>query len=141
MKVYRIFDIAMACDFVVPGLAELQQQDYDWHLSLAVDVFGTSAVELSNGCAVAFTGHSGQGKSTLATAFFSAGHRLVTDDCHLLEKRAGALYAMSPYPSLRLWPDSARALAGKKMQTFPNFPKWRTTATSNNCSWKRVTLV
>jgi hypothetical protein len=73
-------------------------------------VVHASAVELPNGRAVAFTGPSGQGKSTLATAFFQAGHSLLSDDCLLLENRGGVVHAMASYPSLRLWPDSAQAM-------------------------------
>ena len=73
-------------------------------------VLHASAVELSDGRAVAFTGVSGQGKSTLATAFFSAGYRLLSDDCVLLENQGGKVYAMASYPSLRLWTDSAQAV-------------------------------
>lgn len=69
-----------------------------------------SAVELADGQAIAFTGVSGRGKSTLATAFFRAGYRLLSDDCLLLEKRDGTMYAMASYASLRLWADSAQAV-------------------------------
>ena len=73
-------------------------------------VLHASAVELSDGQAVAFTGVSGQGKSTLATAFFSAGSRLLSDDCLLLENHEGTVYVMASYPSLRLWADSEQAV-------------------------------
>ena len=76
-------------------------------------VIHASAVEISEGHAVAFTGVSGQGKSTLATAFLSAGYGLLSDDCLLLENRDGAVYAMASYPSLRLWPDSADAVVNE----------------------------
>ncbi len=42
-------------------------------------VLHASAVEVDGG-ALAFVGHSGQGKTTLATLFCAAGHPLVTDD-------------------------------------------------------------
>ena len=74
-------------------------------------VMHASAVELTDGRTVAFTGPSGRGKSTLASAFYQAGHRLLTDDCLLLENRAGVVSAVPAYPSLRLWPDSASELA------------------------------
>lgn len=73
-------------------------------------VLHASAVELAGGRAVAFTGPSGVGKSTLASAFLAAGDGLITDDCLLLENRSGAVQALPSYPSLRLWPDSARVL-------------------------------
>ena len=74
-------------------------------------VLHASAIEMIDGHAVAFTGVSGQGKSTLASAFVNAGYGLLSDDCLLLEKRDGEVYAMSSYPSLRLWSDSTRAVA------------------------------
>jgi hypothetical protein len=73
-------------------------------------VMHASAVELKDGRTVAFTGPSGRGKSTLASAFFQAGHRLLSDDCLLLESRGGVVSAVPAYPSLRLWPDSASEL-------------------------------
>jgi len=73
-------------------------------------VMHASAVVLKNGTAVAFTAPSGRGKSTLASAFFQDGHRLVTDDCLLLECRDNRVWAIPAYPSLRLWQDSAAAL-------------------------------
>jgi hypothetical protein len=74
-------------------------------------VMHASAVELTDGRTVAFTGPSGWGKSTLASAFYQSGHRLLTDDCLLLENRAGVVSVVPAYPSLRLWPDSASELA------------------------------
>lgn len=74
-------------------------------------VMHASAVELTDGRTVAFTGPSGWGKSTLASAFYQAGHRLLTDDCLLLENRGGMVSAVPAYSSLRLWPDSASELA------------------------------
>lgn len=73
-------------------------------------VLHASAVGLPGGDAIAFTGRSGCGKSTLASAFYRAGHRLLSDDCLLLEWRNGKLLALAPYRSLRLWPDTADAL-------------------------------
>lgn len=73
-------------------------------------VLHASAVELADDQAVAFTGISGKGKSTLASAFFSAGHGLLSDDCLLLENQGGTVCAMASYPSLRLWADSAQAV-------------------------------
>lgn len=73
-------------------------------------VLHASAVQLQGDVAVAFTGVSGKGKSTLATAFFSAGHGLLSDDCLLLENHGGRVNVMASYPSLRLWADSAQAV-------------------------------
>ena len=73
-------------------------------------VVHASAIALADGQAIAFTGVSGRGKSTLAAAFFRAGYRLLSDDCLLLEKRAGTVYAVPAYPTVRLWADSAEHL-------------------------------
>jgi hypothetical protein len=88
-------------------------------LSVTGVVLHASAVVLCDGQAVAFTGESGQGKSTLATAFFSDGYQLLSDDCLLLENRGGVVFAMASYASLRLWSDSAQAVveAGKLKDT------------------------
>lgn len=74
-------------------------------------VLHASAVELDDGHAVAFTGPSGQGKSTLASAFVNDGCGLLSDDCLLLENRDGEVYVMASYASLRLWSDSTEAVA------------------------------
>jgi len=74
-------------------------------------VIHASAVQLDDGRVIAFTGPSGRGKSTLATAFHRAGHRVLADDCLLLELRGEKVCAYSAYPSLRLWSDSYSALA------------------------------
>lgn len=73
-------------------------------------VLHASAVGLPGGDAIAFAGRSGCGKSTLASAYFRAGHRLLSDDCLLLERRDGRLLALAPYPSMRLWPDAVDAV-------------------------------
>jgi ABC-type iron transport system FetAB ATPase subunit len=73
-------------------------------------VVHASAVTLPDGGAIAFTGVSGRGKSTLAAAFYRAGYRLLSDDCLLLENRAGTVYAVPAYPTMRLWADSAEQL-------------------------------
>lgn len=73
-------------------------------------VLHASAVGLPNGGVIAFTGDSGRGKSTLASAFYCAGYRLLSDDCLLLEKRGDSIFAVPAYPSMRLWPDSADTL-------------------------------
>ena len=73
-------------------------------------VVHASAVELDTGQVVAFTGPSGRGKSTLAGAFFRAGHTVYSDDCLLLDVRADGVHATPAYPSLRLWPDAAGKL-------------------------------
>jgi len=73
-------------------------------------VVHASSVVLEDGQAIAFTGPSGRGKSTLASAFSREGFQVVSDDCLMLESEGGAVQAFSSYPSLRLWPDSSETL-------------------------------
>ena len=102
-----------------------------------------SAVALpdANGteAAVAFLGHSGQGKSTMAAAMHAAGARFLADDVIAVPTLAAPtlavpasaatpvqLTAISPdapliypsYPQMRLWPQSVEAL-GENAQALP----------------------
>jgi hypothetical protein len=79
-------------------------------------VLHASAVALADGSAVAFSGVSGRGKSTLASAFFRAGYRVLSDDCLLLDPRDGAVMAVAAYTSMRLWSDSADSLFTRAQQ-------------------------
>jgi hypothetical protein len=67
-----------------------------------------AAVEIDGGV-VLLSGESGAGKSTLASAFWRAGHRVLTDDLALLDmsQEYGALVRPG-ISRIRLWPDSAR---------------------------------
>lgn len=67
---------------------------------------------LVDGHAMAILGHSGTGKSTLATYLASNGLPLVTDDCLVLrwDDGAGHWLAEPGYRSVRLWSDSSEAL-------------------------------
>ena len=61
--------------------------------------------------AVAFLGRSGWGKSTLAALLHRHGLTALCDDCILLERQDGAVFAIPSYPGLRLYEDSiAQAL-------------------------------
>ena len=76
-------------------------------------VIHASAIALADGRALAFTGPSGRGKSTLALAMQKAGFRLLSDDCLLLERRESSVMAIPAYASVRLWPDSLEAMLGQ----------------------------
>ena len=65
-----------------------------------------SAVRFGSASAV-FLGRSGAGKSTLAAAFVRAGHRLLTDDVVVLERRNGKVILRPGPPRLRLYPTSS----------------------------------
>ena len=84
-------------------------------------VFHGSAVEVPGG-AVAFLGVSGRGKSTLAAAFASAGHRFLTDDGLHLERADGDYAVIPSHPSIRLWSDSREALLPEGATTMPPLP-------------------
>jgi len=55
---------------------------------------------------VAFLGHSGWGKSTLAALFHQRGYPALCDDCTILEANADCTTATPSYPGLRLFADS-----------------------------------
>jgi hypothetical protein len=69
-----------------------------------------SAVEVG-ATAIAFLGHSGRGKSTLAASFATHGMRFITDDGLLLRESETGGYLIQPsHPSIRLWDDSRQAV-------------------------------
>lgn len=75
-----------------------------------VHVFHGSAVEF-RGRAVGFVGHSGQGKSTLATLFCSEGASAITDDVLVID-RGDVVTVRKGSPELRLRP-GARDLVSR----------------------------
>lgn len=57
-----------------------------------------------DGHAVAFMGHSGAGKSTMAAWFLDRGHRILADDvCVVVPDETGVPLAYPGIPRLRLW--------------------------------------
>ena len=66
-----------------------------------------------DGRAVAFCGSGGAGKSTIAAAFATAGHAVLTDDLLALRDVAGETMAYPASDHLRVWDDSARMLVGE----------------------------
>lgn len=69
-----------------------------------LEVFHASAVVIG-GQAVAFTGPSGIGKSTLATGLLLAGARFFSDDVLALEARGQRMIAHAGIGVARLWPE------------------------------------
>lgn len=67
-------------------------------------VLHCSLVEM-NGYAVGFIGHSGNGKSSLATAMYEHGHKLISDDLAVIDQIDGQYVVYSGFPQLKLWPD------------------------------------
>ena len=72
--------------------------------------FHASVVTVTGG-AVAFLGETGMGKSTLAASFALSDATFLTDDALLVEETGGTCMALPSHASLRLWEDSAKALA------------------------------
>ncbi len=72
-------------------------------------VLHADTVDVGGG-AVAFTGESGRGKSTMAAAFWRAGHGLVTEDVSAVRATGGAYEVLAGYPMLKLDAAAADAL-------------------------------
>jgi hypothetical protein len=72
-------------------------------------VLHASAVSM-NGRAVAFTGPSGRGKSTLVAALARAGYPLIADDLTVIDCSGPTPVVKPGFPRVKLWPDSAEAL-------------------------------
>jgi hypothetical protein len=68
-----------------------------------------NAIEVG-GKAIAFSGHSGAGKSTIAAWFHDRGHRILTDDvCVIGFDADGGAVAYPGIPRLRLWREALEA--------------------------------
>jgi len=72
-------------------------------------VFHASAVRVGDR-AIAFTGETGSGKSTLVASFRIAGYPLLSDDSLVVTPGNGAALALPTYQSLRLWPETISAI-------------------------------
>lgn len=72
-------------------------------------VLHASAVSIDSR-AVAFTGPSGRGKSTLVAALARAGYPLITDDMTVIDFSGETPIIKPGFPRVKLWPDSAEAL-------------------------------
>jgi len=80
-------------------------------LSLDSVVLHASSVAIDEGFA-AFIGPGGAGKSTVAIALARSGYAIGSDD-GLLIRVGDSVEAAPSYPSVRLWEDSAAAVAGR----------------------------
>ena len=82
--------------------------------------------------AMLFLGHSGWGKSTLASLLHGRGLGLLSDDCALLEPGGTGTCVLPTYPSLRMFGDSIGQTLGAEATTSPvsaYSPKQRLTVT------------
>lgn len=76
-----------------------------------------NAIDLG-GRAVAFSGHSGAGKSTIAAWFHDRGHRILADDvCVIGFDKGGRALAYPGIPRLRLWREALEA-SGRDTENF-----------------------
>jgi len=78
-------------------------------------VFHASVVGLSSG-AVAFMAPQRHGKSTMAAALHSSGHRLVDDDVLVVEDDGDQLVVRPGFPQIKLRPDAAQAIGQDSSQ-------------------------
>lgn len=93
-------------------LARSRQGKPTFHASVVV--FGDDAV--------AFLGHSGLGKSTLAAWLARHGARFLTDDGLLIEETPDGPRALPNHPSVRLWEDSVSAVMEGDAPCAPPLP-------------------
>jgi hypothetical protein len=71
------------------------------------------------GRAVAFSGHSGAGKSTIAAWFHDRGHTILADDvCVIGFDESGRALAYPGIPRLRLWREALEA-SGRDADSYP----------------------
>jgi hypothetical protein len=68
-----------------------------------------AAVMRVDDCAIGFLGDCTFGKSTLLATFLQAGHRVLTDDLLIVERRDGVPVALPGSGRIKLMPDSAGA--------------------------------
>ena len=72
-----------------------------------------------------FIGESGAGKSTTAAAFLQRGYRLLADDVSLVGfDEAGRALVYPAFPQIKLWEDSAQALAVEDSALKLILPDW-----------------
>lgn len=98
---------ALLLDHVLPLVLALRGK-YALHAAAVVTERGVCA----------FSGDSGIGKSTLAACLSLAGHRLLTDDCLILEDR-GVVVAPPALPSMKLRDDALETLMPQTKETEP----------------------
>lgn len=63
-----------------------------------------STVDLGS-CCITLVGHSGAGKSSLASGFVERGYKLLTDDVSRIECIDDIYYVYPSYPSQKIWED------------------------------------
>lgn len=84
-------------------------------------VLHASAVNL-NGQAIAFLGHSGEGKSTITAALHAQGHALIADDIAAVTLNDGSATLAASFPQLKLCEDIAQILNCQPEALHPLHP-------------------
>lgn len=79
------------------------------HLNDFLPLHGNAVALDGEGC-VAFLGHSGKGKSTLAAMLMKRGYKLLTDDICAVRTANGMPMVMPGIPHVRLWGDAMQML-------------------------------
>lgn len=69
-----------------------------------------STVDLGD-CCITLVGHSGAGKTSLASGFVEKGYKLLSDDVSRIESIDTDHYVHPSYPSQKIWKDGAHHLA------------------------------
>lgn len=69
-----------------------------------------STVDIGYGC-ITLVGHSGAGKSSLASGFVEKGYKLLTDDVSRIECINTCHYVYPSYPTQKIWKDGIDQLA------------------------------
>jgi hypothetical protein len=81
-----------------------------------------SGIVAQGGC-IAFVGHSGIGKSSLAGAFLKRGYPILTDDILVISLVSdGTPQAYPGYPQLKLWPDTISKMGENQQFLLPISP-------------------
>jgi hypothetical protein len=90
-------------------------------LKLGYEVLHATAV-IVDGCALAFLGPSGFGKSSLAACFLTAGYPVLTDDLLVLTWNRGLAQVPPGLPRIKLLPEAAERFLPTALDSVPMNP-------------------
>ncbi|MBI5352500.1 MAG: hypothetical protein HZB50_07680 [Chloroflexi bacterium] len=96
-----------------------------WLEQNGLPVLHASAIS-TDGRIAAFPSHSGNGKSTLASAFLQTGATLLTDDILPVEHIKNKYWGLSGLPQINMWPDQIAHFTAPDEDfesVFPGIPK------------------
>lgn len=84
-------------------------------------VLHASCVVINNS-AVAFLGNSGEGKSTICSAFHTCGHKILTDDVMAVRIEQDGIWVVPSIPEIKLRSDSAALMNYREGTLSPIHP-------------------